>query len=51
MANKINKKIFKMTADELQEYMMTMKRGYKVPAKKGKGSFKRHNKHKGMEVE
>ena len=41
-----NKRIFKKSAEELQEYMKFKHRGGAVPAKKGKGSFKRNTKHK-----
>lgn len=34
---KIDRRIFKKSPDELQEYMMFKRRGSKVPAKKGKG--------------
>lgn len=33
----IDKRIFKKSPDELQEYMMFKRRGSRVPAKKGKG--------------
>lgn len=42
----INKKMFKKTPEELQEYLKFKKRHSVVPAKKGKGSFKRKSKHK-----
>lgn len=42
---KLNKKMFKKNAEELQEYMMFKRRGSVVPSKKGKGSFKRKNKY------
>ena len=42
----MDKKMFKKSPEELQEYLAFKRRGYKVPAKKGKGSYKRHEKHK-----
>jgi stalled ribosome alternative rescue factor ArfA len=41
----LNKKMFKKNAEELQEYMMFKRRGSVIPSKKGKGSYKRKNKH------
>ena len=43
---KINKSMFKMSDEELQEYLHFKKRCFVVPNKKGKGSYKRHQKHK-----
>ncbi len=34
----------KMSAEELQMYMHFKKRGFSVPAKKGKGSYNRKDK-------
>lgn len=42
---KLNKKMFKKSTEELQDYMMFKRRGSVVPSKKGKGSFKRKNKY------
>ena len=42
----MDKKIFKKSAEELEQYLMFKHRGFSVPPKKGKGSFKRKNKHK-----
>ena len=36
----------KMSADELQMYMHFKKRGFSVPAKKGKGSYNRRKEKK-----
>lgn len=36
----------KRTPDELQEYLQFKRRGFKVQAKKGKGSYSRKQKHK-----
>lgn len=42
---KLDKRMFKKNAEELQEYMMFKRRGSVVPSKKGKGSFKRKEKY------
>ena len=42
---KLDKRIFKKSAEQLEQYMMFKKRGSVVPAKKGKGSFKRKSKY------
>lgn len=42
----MNKEIFKKNKEELQEYMQFKRRGSKVKAKKGKGSYSRKDKHK-----
>lgn len=41
-----NKQMFKMSPDELQEFLAFKKRSFTVPNKKGKGSYKRKNKNK-----
>lgn len=41
----MNKRIFKKSPEELQTYLMLMRRHGVVPSKKGKGSFKRKQKH------
>lgn len=38
---KNNKRYLKKTGEELQEYLAFRRRGYTVPAKKGKGSYNR----------
>lgn len=43
---KFDKRIFKKNQEELQEYMMFKRRGSKVRPRKGKGSFRRHDKHR-----
>ena len=43
---KFDKRIFKKSPEELQEYLQFKRRGSKVEPKKGKGSYKRNNKHK-----
>lgn len=45
--NTVNKRYMKKNKEELNEYLQLFRRrGFKVPAKKGKGSFKRKQKHK-----
>lgn len=44
---KFDKRIFKKSPEELEQYMIFKRRGSRVESKKGKGSFKRHQKHKG----
>ena len=39
----MNKKMFKKSPEELQEYFKFKRHGYSIPPKKG--SFKRKNKH------
>ena len=46
MSKKIDKRIFKKSPEELQEYLQFQRRGSKVESKKGKGSYKRKAKHK-----
>lgn len=45
---KFDASIFKKSPEELEQYQMFKRRGSSVPSKKGKGSFKRHPKHKTM---
>lgn len=45
----MDKSIFKKTKEELQEYLIFKKRGYKNSSKKGKGSYTRKIKHKNKE--
>ena len=42
---KIDKSIFKKSPEELQEYLKLMRKHGIVPARKGKGSYKRKSKH------
>lgn len=44
---KIDKRANKKTGEELQQYLQFQRRGYKVPAKKGKGSYNRAQFKKG----
>lgn len=43
----MDKKMFKKTGEELQQYLAFRRKGFKVPAKKGKGSYKRSDFKKG----
>ncbi len=40
---KIDKRMFKKEGEELQQYLAFRRKGGKVPAKKGKGSYDRKN--------
>ena len=42
----MDKRIFKKSPEELQEYLKFKRRGSKVQAKKGKGTYRRKSKHK-----
>lgn len=42
---KFDKRVFKKTPEELQQYMIFKRRGSIVENKKGKGSFRRKPKH------
>ena len=46
-----DKRVNKKTGEELQEYLQFQRRGFIVPPKKGKGSFKRKQKHPKQEEE
>jgi hypothetical protein len=43
----MDKRAFKKTGEELQQYLAIMKKHHIVENKKGKGSYKRNPKHKG----
>lgn len=45
---KTQKAFLKKSPEELEEYMKFKKRGGFVPAKKGKGSYRRKAKHKAL---
>lgn len=47
MEKKIDKRMFKKEGEELQAYLAFRRKGYKVPAKKGKGSYNRKKMKKG----
>ena len=40
---KFDKRMLKMNPEELQQYLAFKRKGSKVPAKKGKGSYDRKN--------
>ena len=42
----MDKRIFKKSPEELQEYLKFKRRGFKVQAKKSKGAYSRKSKHK-----
>ena len=46
MNKKIDRRIFKKSPEELEQYMQFKRRGSRVEAKKGKGSYNRKQKHK-----
>lgn len=46
MSKKIDKRIFKKSPEELEQYMMFQRRGSRVESKKGKGSYRRKSKYK-----
>lgn len=45
-----DRKIFKKSPEELVQYMQFQRRGTIVPAKKGKGSYNRKQKHKNQTI-
>lgn len=47
----MDKSMFKKTEEELQEYLTFRKRGFVIRNKKGKGSYRRKEKHKGKKYE
>lgn len=47
----MDKRVNKKTGEELQQYLAFKRKGYTVPPKKGKGSYQRHAKHKGVGVD
>ena len=49
MEKKIDRRIFKKSPEELEQYMQFRRRGSRVENKKGKGSYQRHNKHKNQD--
>lgn len=46
--SKVDKRMFKKTGEELQQYLMFQRKGSKSAVKKGKGSYKRSNFKKGL---
>ncbi|MBQ8793018.1 MAG: hypothetical protein IJZ62_05445 [Clostridia bacterium] len=49
MEKKIDKRMFKKSPEELEQYMQFKRRGSRVEVKKGKGSYKRKPKHKNQD--
>ena len=47
----MDKRMFKKTEEELQEYLAYRKRGFIIKNKKGKGSYNRKDKHKNKKYE
>lgn len=43
---KLDKRMFKKSSEELQEYMKFKRRGFRIENRKGKGSYIRKQKHK-----
>ena len=43
----MDRRMFKKEGEELQAYLAFKRRGYKVPAKKGRGSYNRQEFKKG----
>ena len=46
MNKKLDKRIFKKSPEELEQYMQFKRRGSRVESKKGKGSYNRKPMHK-----
>lgn len=51
MNKDFDKRVLKKEGEELQQYLAFKRKGGKVDSKKGKGSYKRHQKHKGKEAD
>jgi hypothetical protein len=51
LSKDLDRRIFKKTSEQLEQYMMFKKRGSRVESKKGKGSFKRKPKHSKIHFE
>lgn len=45
----MDKRVNKKTGEDLQMYLAFRKRGFKVPAKKGKGSYDRKKMKRGVD--
>lgn len=43
---KFDKRFLKKSPEELEQYLQFKRRGFYIENKKGKGSYKRHSKHK-----
>ena len=46
---KFDKRIFKKSPEELEQYLQFRRKGSKIASKKGKGSYKRKSKHSSKE--
>lgn len=42
----MDKRIFKKSSEELEQYLQFKRRGSRIDSKRGKGSYKRKDKHK-----
>lgn len=47
----MDKSMFKMTSEELQQWLAIRKKGYAIENKKGKGSYNRKVKHKNRQFQ
>ena len=47
----MDKSMFKMTPEELQQWLAIRKKGYAIENKKGKGSYTRKAKHKNRQFQ
>lgn len=47
---KMDKKMFKMTNEELQQWLYLRSKTYAIPNKKGKGSYSRKDKYKNASI-
>lgn len=45
----MDKRMLKKSSEELQEWLKFRRRGFAVPPKKGKGSYRRKPKHKNID--
>lgn len=45
----MDKRVNKKSPEELQEYLAFRRRGFKVPAKKGRGSYNRKKMKRGVD--
>ena len=45
----MDKRMLKKSSEELQEWLKFRRRGFAVPPKKGKGSYRRKPKHKSID--
>ena len=47
----MDKRMFKKEGEELQQYLAFKRRGHKVPAKKGRGSYNRQEFKRGFRAQ